>query len=162
MRFKLLNCAKTINDFNISSSNIQRKCDKYDGKLIDQNHGHVFTGDLDIIQNKELLHLMGYGLNYREQQPPDKIKVFNSVKSGIDKYIDKASTKLNKHSSCFSARKSKILNAIKRKLDKFSLYDYNNILSKPSVLKELHLLQDDFVLVPVDKASCNIVIICKK
>jgi hypothetical protein len=39
---------------------------------------------------------------------------------------------------------------------------YLSAFKKPEVVNELHALHDNFVLVPADKASNNIVFICKK
>ena len=39
---------------------------------------------------------------------------------------------------------------------------YPSVFKKPEVVNELHRLHDNFVLVPADKASNNIVFVCKK
>ena len=105
---------------------------------------------------------MGYGLNYREQQNPDKVKAYDHFKSGIDKYISYISEKYHKSIAELIPWKVELLKAIKVELEKLPTGQYNNILSKKGNKKDLKLLHDHFVIVPVDKASNNIAIICKK
>ena len=54
------------------------------------------------------------------------------------------------------------MQCVHNKLSTVRNYRYNNILSKPEVNNALRSLQKDFVLIPVDKASKNIAIVCKK
>ena len=54
------------------------------------------------------------------------------------------------------------MQCIHNKLSTVRNYRYNNILSKPEVKNALRSLQKNFVLIPVDKASKNIAVVCKK
>ena len=49
----------------------------------DTNSGHIFTGNLDIIQNTELRTLTKKGLNYREIPRANKNTVYKAVVSSI-------------------------------------------------------------------------------
>ena len=58
--------------------------------------------------------------------------------------------------------KDTILSKAKEKLRKAKNYAFNNILSKPEIKAHLDSLKEKYVFVPVDKASNNVAVICKK
>ena len=66
-------------------------CETFNVHFKDTNSDHIFTGNLDIIQNTELRKLMKKGLNYREIPPANKNTVYKSIAEGIDSYISKIS-----------------------------------------------------------------------
>ena len=82
IRSKIVNYKETIHN-----STGTCNCELYDNKYKVEEYGHVFTGDLNIIENQEMKKVLGYGLNYREQQSPNKTKALEQYKIGIDKYI---------------------------------------------------------------------------
>ena len=106
----------------------------------DQHHHHIVSGNLDIIQNEELRNLLKKGLNYRDQAPPNKQKAFSAVKEAVDNYIKKKSSLISKPTSMFMEWKNDILTKAKQKLDTFSSFHYNSVLSKPYVMEELSCL----------------------
>ena len=62
----------------------------------------------------------------------------------------------------FQEWKNAILDKVRQKLDSFPAYAYNAVLTKPQVMAELDRLKDQFVFVPIDKASNNVAVVCKK
>ena len=62
----------------------------------------------------------------------------------------------------FSPWKKIILNIVINLLNKSHIYPVTTVLTKEENLKYMHSLHSKFVIVPVDKASKNIGIICKK
>ena len=125
-------------------------------------YGHIYTGDLDIVNNASLKKLMEKGLNYRDQQAPCKVTALRCITSAIDRYIAKISVKINKAIRDFSPWRSEILKTVQSKLDDMQLYKYYSTLSDADVNKELKKMKEDFVMTPVDKAANNISIVCKK
>ena len=137
-------------------------CNSYDNTFIDSHHSHVFTGNLAIVKNNSLRNLLRKGLNFREPQPPNKNKAFQSIISSLDSYIYSMSGTLNKSVDTFHEWKMAILTEVKKRLDNITPYVYNKVLVKNSEAeKALIKLQKDFVLIPVDKAGNNIAIVCK-
>jgi hypothetical protein len=137
-------------------------CSEYPQEYVDTNHNHIMTGDLNIITNEELRSLISKGLNYRENQRPDKLKTLQAYQGSIDEYIEKMSNRLSLYKTVFTPWKTELLKNIKLKLDKMHLYNYNNVLSKIENRDFLSKLQDHFVFTPVDKAGNNVSVICKK
>ena len=137
-------------------------CHAFDDKFKVLEHGHVFTGDLDIIGNQELKKVLGYGLNYREQQAPNKNKALKEYKAGIDKYINKICDKFKISIQQFLPWKIELCKAIEAALDKCEPFGYNNVLCKQKNKEDLDTIKTQFVLVPIDKAGNNVALICKK
>ena len=135
-------------------------CNTIDNKYKDS--GHVFTGDLNLIPNIQLRTLMKKGLNFREIPPPNKDKVYNSISSSLDTYIDKVSPISSIAKVLFKPWKIEILRLVRAKLDKLNCYKFDNVLSKTANIRDLKSFHSKWVFIPTDKASNNITIVCKK
>ena len=161
IRSTICNYSQAIRDPNFRD--FVCNCHSYNGKFIDGHHGHVYTGDVNIISNKELRALVDKGLGYHEQQPPDKSRALSAIVTAIDSYIESVSTKMSLPILAYKAWRVTLVNKVKAKLRSSKPYRYNNVLSKPEVIDELAKLQSNqVVFVPVDKAPNNVAIICKK
>ena len=160
IRNKILNYKETILDKH--PDDFTCVCSKYPTKYLDAHHKHIFTGDLSLINNKELRTLMEKGLGYHDQQRPNKQNARMSFLSGIDSYIHKVSSQCHVPVSHFTPWKTELLKAVSDKIDKCKDYAFNNVLSKVSVKKALEEVHKDFVVVQVDKASKNVALVCKK
>ena len=137
-----------------------RTCD--DGRIAAcVHHGHIYTGDSTIVKHKGLRNIIAKGLGYHDQQPPLKSTAYNSIISGLDKYINATSAKLSLPPKTFIAWKCEILKKVRIKLKQMKPYRFNQVMKQSEVKKELTQLKQDFVMVPVDKASKNISFICK-
>ena len=55
----------------------------------DPHHGHIVSGNLNIIKNKQLRELMCYGPGYRETQKVKWDKYLNDVKTSLMDCITK-------------------------------------------------------------------------
>lgn len=156
----------TITNYkNTILSNIEHEhltCDCSNSPYKDINHNHIVTGNLNIIENNELRELLQKGLNYREQNPPNKAKALRAYSEGIDAYIAQISQRLNKPTSFFSDWREALLEKIKIKINSNKYSNFNNTLSKPSIKNYLASLHEKYVLVPVDKAANNVAVVCKK
>ena len=137
-------------------------CDCEQSIYKDRHHKHILTGNLDIVENCELKQLLSKGLNYRESQPANKPKAFKAIDEGITSYINKISTILNKPVSYFDSWKNLVISKVNGKLRKAKKYAFNNILSKPDIAAHLESLKEKYVFVPIDKASNNVAVVCKK
>ena len=84
------------------------------------------------------------------------------MKDALDSYIKKKSSKCHTPESMFTEWKNKILEIVQQKLDNYSPFSFNNVLSKPEVKEELQRLQDIYVFTPTDKAANNVSLVCKK
>ena len=131
-------------------------------QYVDSYHGHIATGNLNLIENTELRELISKGLNHRDQVTPNKNRAYTDIKNGIKEYITKMSKKLKKPEVCFSEWKSLVLEKVWLNLEKKKSVGANRVLSKECVQNELENLHKLYVLVPTDKAANNVTIMCKK
>ena len=125
------------------------------------------TGDLRIIQNKHLRELIQKGPNFRES------KTINWKRSRkvIEEGLDVCSSRFRTVDSDLTDEdmipwKTEILNKVDSKIrllrQKLKFQKLNPVLKRPDVVDYLKQLHENFVLVPIDKASSNIAIICKR
>ena len=106
--------------------------------------------------------VLGYGLNYREQQAPHVDKALKEYKISIDKYTNNICDKNKVAIQQFLPWKTELCKAIETALQKCKTFEYNNVLSKRKNKEDLETLKTPFVFVPVDKAGNNVALICKK
>ena len=157
IRSKVVNYKETIRN-PVRTCN----CNLYDNKFKVEEYGHVFTGCLDIIKNQELRKVLGYGLNYREQQAPNKDKALKEYKSGIERYVSNVCDMNKIPIQQLLPWKTELCKMIEAALNRCKLFQYNNVLNKRENIDNLETLKTHFVFVPVDKAGNNVALICKK
>ena len=125
------------------------------------------TGDLRIIQNKELKELIQKGPNFREPKTINWKRSRKVIEEGLDICSSKfTAADPNLSEEGMKPWKTEILNKVDSKIRllrrKLKYQKMNPVLRRPEVVEYLKLLHDKFVLVPIDKASNNIAIICKR
>ena len=137
-------------------------CNCKNSKFIDNDHGHIITGDLSIVSNPSLRTLLQKGLNYRDQAAPSVKKAFAAIKSAIVLYCNKMAARFSMNIVNFREWQHMILAEVQKQLDACKMFKFNTVLSRPNVIASLKKLHEEFVFVPTDKASNNVTIVCKK
>ena len=141
-------------------------CDCSDSEFCDPHHKHVVTGDLRFITNPKLRKLLSKGPNYREPKMLNYRKCRQSIESSISSAIEKLIPKYNLLADSLSAWKSKILELVDSRIRALKLRKKPSItkplLENEEVKTSLSELHSKFVVVPIDKASNNVAIICKR
>ena len=128
----------------------------------------VITGDLSIIENRGLRKLFQKGPNFRERNSINFTKAREEIVIGLNRYVDTWSSRKGKVSDAFNEWRVKILEQVDKKigeLRKGPLKTWRKtslVLKDPKNVAELEILKQHFVIVPIDKASNNIGIVCKK
>ena len=133
-------------------------CNKY-SKYIDQHHGHVITGDLNIVDNSLLRNIMIFGAKFKLPSKLTFNKIIASVISDLNKFIYKLAVQFSYPIEAFNEWKNKVLyRCVNSISDNFKFLNFNH--------KELNTaiknLQKEFVITYIDKAANNYAIICKK
>ena len=132
----------------------------------DNHHGHIVTGDLRVIENDKLRKLLSKGPNFREPTFLNFGKCLQSVHTGIIEFVEKTVTKLNLKKGSPDPWKNELLRIVRNKVsslkNKVKPAVVKSTLKDPEVRKYLDDIHSKFVLVPIDKASNNIAIICKQ
>ena len=163
----LFNYNKVLREFSNGCSNTL-VCDcKQNPDLspfIYKPHGHVHTGNLDIIEHPELRKIMQKGARFREiPNISHRNYIFQLCKS-IDKFVIKWSKKEKVPISTFDDWSKLLKMFIKSKFKSkgFADTEYISILNTNNVKDYIYEMHKKFVISPIDKASNNFAIICKK
>ena len=172
IRSKILNYQDTVSslkiavDEDVSFVENLPSCDCSDSEFCDPHHKHVVTGDLRFITNPKLRKLLSKGPNYREPKMLNYRKCRQSIESSISSAIEKLIPKYNLLADSLSAWKSKILELVDSRIRALKLRKKPSItkplLENEEVKTSLSELHSKFVVVPIDKASNNVAIICKR
>ena len=129
--------------------------------------GHVITGNLDIVQNKELREIFLKGTKYREPKKMDFKRLSHTIKEAGYQYIGKINNIIQEEQREEWIRKFNqvIITEIKQVEHKYSrkgTANLENIMEKSEIKYALKTLQDQYIIVSVDKAPNNYSFICKK
>ncbi|KAL5263394.1 hypothetical protein ACHWQZ_G008682 [Mnemiopsis leidyi] len=138
-------------------------CDCSSSEFMDPTLGHVVTGNLAVIKNSKLRNLLNKGLTYRECHQWKKDDVLISLEKDLDTHIAKQSERKKTPAQCFQLWKSDLLTKVRNKLAHIKIRRFKKpVLSDRDTLAELKKLQKTFIIVPTDKASNNVSIVCRK
>ena len=126
-------------------------------------HGHVHTGNLNVVENLELRSIMKFGAKYREQCYIKPDTIFSSVDNSLDEFIKSFAVRCKTDVKHFKSWKELIMKKVQQKMTKLKFRKFSpKVLSNTFVKQYIKQLQERFVIGPVDKASNNFAIICKK
>ena len=131
----------------------------------DKDHGHIITGDLRIVTNNKLRKIISKGPKYRLPMSIKWDQAKTSLINSINNLIEELSNKLGISNAAFTQWKMIIIEEIDGRISKLkNSYKQRqfNQQNHNDTLKHLDLLHQNFVLVPIDKASNNIAFVCKK
>ena len=162
---KIFNYNDTVNNF---------KCiDDYDcmcnehGKYINSDCNHVATGDISMISNQMLRNIISKGPGFREPAVLDFDFAHRTILENVDIFIKSWSDKEKVALVCFDEWRERFgelltdtVNCLKQQYKRNS--NVVSVFADPLVEAELEYFYKCFVICPVDKASKNVAIICKR
>ena len=124
------------------------------------------TGDLRIIKNNALRKLFIKGRKYREVRPINLEKAKPCILDGLHNCISSWRYKNGVDKSFFSEWTNNVKIKIDERMSHLTNKLYTNkrmdCLSSPDVKNALDNIHKDFVVVPIDKATGNIALVCKR
>ena len=164
IRNKILNYKETVLSIDTETIFAPSECNCKDSTFNDPHHQHIVTGDLRIIDNLKLRKLISKGPNYRENHTINYSKCIQAIEHSLDESCLKYASKYNLPANDFDSWKRKVLDKVKKKvkhLRKQPNQIVKPVLEDPEIKEYLEKLHKDFVIVPIDKASNNVAIICK-
>ena len=133
---------------------------------VNDDHGHIVTGDLRIIKNGKLRKLFIKGPKYREPSMIDFSKARQCLNNGLNEFIILSSAKLKIDKVEFSEWKQKVLGKVDDKItflqQRTKVNRTSKTLSDVSARVCLDELKEKYVLVPIDKAANNVGFVCKR
>ena len=106
---------------------------------------------------------MKIGAKFRETTPCNSHKSTHLYRHAIEKLTNKVARFAKSKSIIFDSWNDSITGDIDKAFKcSPNTFKSSHILDKPEVCKYIHFLHDKFVIVPVDKASNNVGIVCQK
>ena len=162
----IFNYNQVVRDF-VSIDDIKCFCNEYED-FVNKDCGHVVTGNLDIVKYKTLSDILAKGAGYREPVAVNFKLVRVAISKNINDMISSWSKKEGLPLKCFlgwKLRFEELLEADIKSLEKrynLTKVKFSSVFKNDSVKKELNSLHDKFVFCPVDKATKNVAIVCKK
>ena len=129
-------------------------------------HDIVITGDLRIIKDGKVRELVNKGPSYREQNNIDWSLNATICKEAVTNYKVKWLRRLGIDRRVLNEWEKKVHEAIDRRVQLLRSKHVNNrrkhVLQITKHINYLHDFQNQFVLVPADKAANNVIVVCKK
>ena len=132
-------------------------------KFVDEYHGHIVTGNLNIIEDTTLKQYMKFGSKFRMESHINVGATIRSFSKELDLYILKCAYKYTWPIESFREWKHKILKTIRGRL-KIILRSkkHTRKINSFQLLKDnIQKLKRNFIITTVDKANNNFAIICK-
>ena len=164
---KIFNYNDTVNDFQCIED-YECICNKHE-EYINSDCNHIATGDISIISNQLLRNVMSKGPSFREPTVLDFDLAQRTILENLDKFVKSWSEKEKVALVCFDGWKEKFrellvnaVNCLKERYKRNMNSDLVSVFSDPAVEAELEYFHKYFVICPVDKASKNVAIICKR
>ena len=177
IRHKIMNYEDTVRSikhlqdedisFTINSySNSLFPCFCSESTFCDPHHKHIVTGDLRFITNVKLRKLFSKGPNFREKKTINFRKCIQEIEISITTCAIDLAKKYNLENSAFdgwlSIIKEKVASKVRNLKKTVKPQQAKPTLKDEEVVRYLSELHKNYVIVPIDKASNNIAIICKR
>ena len=136
-------------------------CDCNNSIFKDNTHNHIITGNLEILADPELIHIFNYGSKFRLTPRFDVDKIKKDFRNSVNEYVDKLSYKLHVHTGYFSEWKTLLFDLIDSKITQ-TINIFPKTTNMTIFKNKLKIIQNKYVIMPVDKAGNNFGFICKK
>ena len=161
----IFNHIKTVSEFELDKFTAKEyMCDCQNSPFISNDHGHVITGNLEIISNVALRKLISKGPKFREQNKiawgKDKKIILDAIENHAKSWAKKENSDISVLDEWTEEIRA-IVNTKIRKLQRQVTQPPDPILTDKDVKTCLEQLHDKYVFVPADKAANNVIIICK-
>ena len=161
---KLFNYRQSLQDWRFTNHDYDSPCSCSSSQFLYQPAGHIVTCDLNIVDNTCLRDLISKGPKYREPQKFSWKYNFKLIMESVEDYARSWAKQEEVELDTLSEWVKSIKHQLKRRIYMVS----RSVDTKPIsifddevVSRHLADLHDRFVIVPADKASNNVVFICK-
>ena len=161
---KLFNYRQSLQDWRFTNHDYDSPCSCSSSQFLYQPAGHIVTGDLNIVDNTCLRDLISKGPKYQEPQKFSWKYNFKLIMESVEDYARSWA----KQEEVELDTLSEWVKSIKHQLKRMIYMVSRSVDTKPIsifddevVSRHLADLHDRFVIVPADKASNNVVFICK-
>ena len=162
---KIFNYKQSLQDWRFTNHDVHNpSCSCSSSQFLYSPAGHIVTGDLNIIQNKQLRDLISKGPKYREPHSFSWKYNFKLIMDSVEEYARKWAKQEEVELDTLSEWVKSVKHHLKRRIYMVSRSvntKPKSTLDDPFVSRYLEDLHDHFVIVSADKAPNNVVFICK-
>jgi len=140
-------------------------CNCANSKFKDAYHQHIITGDLSIVENKDLKSLLLKGPKYRENKTLNFDKAKECVMTGVQNCVKDWCIKNKVKEEVMNDWVFNVSELVDVKIQQLKSKNYPKVKEKlkdQNVIQALNSLHNQYVLVPIDKATGNVAIICQQ
>ena len=140
-------------------------CNCKDSKFKDAYHQHIITGDLSIVENKDLRNLLLKGPNYRENKTINLDKAKECAMVGVQECVTAWCIKNKVKEDVMNHWLNGVSDLLDERVTQLKCKSFPKLSEKLKdkvVLEALKSLHDQYVLAPIDKATGNVAVICKQ
>ena len=161
----IFNYNKAVSDFDKESFDAM-SCECEGSEFVDEHHGHIITGDLTIVEDQGLQSLLLKGPKFREENQIcwnyNKHIIFTALECYKKAWAKREGVETSALDDYFEAAKTLVKNKVSYLKRNNHKDQPDKLLSQEATKSALEDLHSKFVLVPADKASNNIIVICKR
>ena len=165
IRLKICNYSKFLNDLTMDEARniLSNKCTCEDrAAFVNSSYGHIFTGNLEVIEDPRLRQLMSKGAKFRIPNVVPWSTVKKDLFSSVEEHIVKLARRFGIEANCFDDFKRHVFMRISKRISFVKFNNTERFVSLNSVKDSIEVLHRNFVVSTVDKASGNFAIVCKK
>ena len=162
---RIFNHVRTLQDLSINDLILNPpSCSCQSSPFVHKPIGHVITGDLNFIDNPKLRSILSKGPKFREPRSftwkGNFIHIMEAVEEHARKWAKREKVETDTLSEWVKAIRTLVLKKISI-LSRIMSTRNKSVFDDPVVTNSLESIHQNFVVVPADKASNNIVFVCK-
>ena len=166
IRKQIFNYKKAIDSIKNWNTPVHSCCCHSSSPYWNSDVGHILTEDLSFVENNLLRKLLILGPKFREPAVVNFDSLKNSILESVDDLISTWAKKEKQETECWDQWKAALGDTLEARVQKLKK-SKSKAHATPSlrdvvVQVALRLLHEHFVLIPADKAECNVIIVCKK
>ena len=168
IRNKILNYKQTVLSIESTDHTFfdNLPCECAHSEFCDDDHGHIITGDLRLIENPKLRSLLSKGPNYREAANITYSKCLNEITTAVDDCAHNMEISNNLENGSLNDWKKAIVDKVKQKISILKRKRYpsrrKEVLRDEADKQYLDQFHNKYVVVTIDKAANNFAFICKR
>ena len=141
-------------------------CKCANSKFINNHHQHIVTGDLRLVKCNKLRKLFTKGPNYRESVTINWNKSRDHIRLGLKEGCESLSSKYDIGIELLDEWMGTVIGLVDSKIEtlkkRIKIIPSKQMLRDNDVSSYLKELHNQFVIVPIDKASSNVAFVCKR
>ena len=163
---KKFNYRNTLKNFDVDQFLADApSCSCAESPFVYEPVNHIVTGNLGVVDNNDLRDILSKGPKYREAQRFTWHQNVEDITHSVETYARSWAKREHTTVESLSEWIKTITALIKRRVHVLKhSFDTKpkSVFKDPNVRKCLNRLHEQYVIVPADKASNNIVFVCKK